>query len=167
MSERVLRWLFIRLRPAEGWLIFILFVIAWIMFIRAILEVGWVRDDQIVVWTGAVGLIISFLLAKRGRSPVWDWIIITAYTILTTILFLSKYSLRPLFDGGRIGHRGRSPVGGAVAARSAAGDGRPHGDHVVVRKRAYGASRRQVDQRIGKFEAVRLDALPKRGGKVF
>ena len=71
-----------RLRPREGWpgLILLLALIA--VLDTAVLSVGWVPEDRIVVLATVGGLLLGAVLAKRQVGPWFAWMLISAYGLL-------------------------------------------------------------------------------------
>lgn len=86
-------WLWHRLRPTEGWLPFWLLVGVVACLATAVLEARWVPDDDVVVLTAVLGLLLGVVLAKRPISPLFAWVLITVYCSLFTFFSLSRLFL--------------------------------------------------------------------------
>jgi transglutaminase-like putative cysteine protease len=83
-------WAWNRFRPQEGWLsLVLLFLVAGVL-IQAVLDVGWVPEDHVIIPATLLGLLLSVILAKRP-SPTWlSWLLIIAYGLLIVALTLGN-----------------------------------------------------------------------------
>ena len=79
-----------RRRPQEGWLSYLLLLVVVGIMIIAVLSVGWVQEDSVVVPAAILGLLMGAVLAKRPL-PTWKaWTLITLYGLLITTLTLAR-----------------------------------------------------------------------------
>ncbi|MCP4356486.1 MAG: transglutaminase domain-containing protein [Chloroflexi bacterium] len=83
-------WLNNRLRPSEGWLVFLLLCMAVSLQITAVLEVGWVPEDGVVMTTAVLGLLLGIVLAKRPFPTFWAWLLLALYGLLLTTIILAQ-----------------------------------------------------------------------------
>ena len=65
MAEQLLAHVAQRYRPHHGWLPFVLLAAALGCLVLAVLDVAWVPQDSVVVWTVALGYLLAALLAQR------------------------------------------------------------------------------------------------------
>jgi len=82
-------WSVKRFRPREGWLAFGLLIFIVGCLAKAIDEAGWVPEVGVVRITAVFSLFFAYLLAKRGKSPLFSWILLTLYGLLITIIHLA------------------------------------------------------------------------------
>lgn len=75
-------WLSNRLRPAEGWLSFFLLVAVIMVLNTAVLAVGWVPEDIVIVPATLLGLLLGIVLGRRALAPWAAWALLTAYGLL-------------------------------------------------------------------------------------
>jgi transglutaminase-like putative cysteine protease len=83
-------WAWNRFRPREGWLSLILLVFVVGVLIQAILEVGWVPEDRVIIPATLLGLLLSVVLAKRTTATWISWLLIILYGMLIVILTLGN-----------------------------------------------------------------------------
>ncbi len=83
-------WAYNRYRPREGWLSLVLVCIAIVLLIVAVLEVGWIPEDRVVVPAAIIGLLFGVVLAKRPLSAWAAWSFITIYGLLIVSLTLAQ-----------------------------------------------------------------------------
>ena len=83
-------WLYNRLRPQEGWLSFALLLLVVAILLVAILDVGWVAEDFVVVPAALLGLLMGVVFAKRPIPSWMAWLLIALYGILIVILTLGR-----------------------------------------------------------------------------
>lgn len=79
-----------RLRPGEGWLVFLLLATAVVVLVSATREVGWVAEDGVIIPAAFAGLLLGVILAKRPLPPLLAWLLLTAYALLITFLTLAR-----------------------------------------------------------------------------
>ncbi|MCB0035756.1 MAG: hypothetical protein KDE51_17110, partial [Anaerolineales bacterium] len=92
MGERFVRWAWVRFRPEEGWLSFVLLLSAMGIFLSAVMDANWVGPDAVVRVTGVVGFLVALYLVRRVRSAVWGWVLIFLSAIASTLLYLIQFS---------------------------------------------------------------------------
>lgn len=90
MTQRLLTYLLIHLRPREGWLPLLLLFGAAGCLVWSVLGVGWVPEDGIVIPAALLGLLLGVVLAKRPLSPLPAWLLLTAYGLLVNLLWLAR-----------------------------------------------------------------------------
>ena len=83
-------WSVKRFRPREGWLAFGLLVFIVGCLTKAILEAGWVSEVDVVRITAVFSLPLAYLLAKRGKSSLFSWILLVLYGLLILIIRLTN-----------------------------------------------------------------------------
>jgi hypothetical protein len=83
-------WAWFRFRPQIGWLPLFLLVAIVSCLASAVLEVGWVPEDGVIIPTVTFGLLLSTFLGQRRLSWLPAWLLITAYGLLITILDLAQ-----------------------------------------------------------------------------
>ena len=71
-------------------LAFVLMMSVITCLIFAVLEVGWVPEDGVVIPTASLGLVMGVVLAKRPLRWQSAWIFITLYGFLITFIFVAK-----------------------------------------------------------------------------
>lgn len=79
-----------RLRPAEGWLAFLLLATAVGLLVVAVNEVGWVPEAGVVTPAAVCGLLLGAALAKRPSHPALSWLLLLAYALLLPTLLLAQ-----------------------------------------------------------------------------
>ncbi len=83
-------WFWNRFRPREGWLSLILLFLVVGVLIAAILDVGWVEEDGVIVPAAMLGLLMGVVLARRPH-PAWlAWLLIALYGLLIVGLTLGE-----------------------------------------------------------------------------
>ncbi len=90
MIETGLKWMWHRLRPAEGWLSFLLLSAIATTLVTAITAVGWVPEEAVVIWTAYLGLLLAALLAQRSLSWLPAWGLILGYGLVVTTIYLGR-----------------------------------------------------------------------------
>jgi transglutaminase-like putative cysteine protease len=90
MVLSLLSWFWNRFRPQEGWLPFFLLVAVTACLATAVNEVEWVPETAVVIPAAFGGLVLGGMLAKRPLLPFAAWLLITAYGLLTTTLWLGR-----------------------------------------------------------------------------
>ncbi|MCP5099078.1 MAG: hypothetical protein GY943_26290, partial [Chloroflexi bacterium] len=90
-----LTWAWNKFRPAEGWLSILLLCTAIGTVIYAVLEVGWVPEDEVVVPTAICGLFLGMVLAKRPLHTAGAWLLITLYSFAITTIDLANLWTSP------------------------------------------------------------------------
>ncbi len=73
MAELLLTHVAQRYRPRYGWLPFVLLAAALGCLVLAVLDVEWVPQDRVVVWTVALGYLLGALLAQRRVRTLPAW----------------------------------------------------------------------------------------------
>ncbi|KAA3656578.1 MAG: transglutaminase domain-containing protein, partial [Chloroflexi bacterium] len=76
--------------PNDDWLAFLLVGSAVTCLILAVLEVGWVPEDGVIMPAAMLGLIWGVVLAKRPLRWQFAWIFITLYGFVITIIHLAN-----------------------------------------------------------------------------
>ncbi|MBE2221058.1 MAG: hypothetical protein IAF02_05930 [Anaerolineae bacterium] len=89
MMPDAFMWAVDRFRPREGWLSLALLVSTIFLMVGAILEVKWVPEAGVVWITAVLGLILSYILAKKAKSTRLAWILIFLYGLLITLIRLA------------------------------------------------------------------------------
>ena len=79
-----------RYRPQEGWLALFLLLGVVITLIAAVLAVGWVAEDRVIIPAALLGLMMGVILAKRPLKTWAAWTFIIIYGFLVTTLTLGK-----------------------------------------------------------------------------
>lgn len=85
-----------RYEPQEGWLTFLLVATVYFCQVAAVLDVGWVPEDGIVIPATVGGFLLATHLAKRPLSPLSAWGLITLYGLLIPLVGLAN--LWPSWD---------------------------------------------------------------------
>lgn len=75
-----------RVKPREGWLPLLLLAAIVGCVISAVLEVGWVPEDGVVVPAALGGFLLGTILAKRPLSTLSAWIFITLYGLVIPLI---------------------------------------------------------------------------------
>ena len=83
-------WAWNRFRPREGWLSLVLLLMVVVMLIMAVLDVGWVPEDGVIIPATLLGLLLGALLAKRPAPAWFSWLLIIAYGLLIVTLTLGN-----------------------------------------------------------------------------
>lgn len=83
-------WAVYRFRPREGWLSLLLLTATIFLMANAILEVNWVPEAGVVWITAVLGMLLSYLLAKKAKSTLFAWILIFLYGLLITLIRLAN-----------------------------------------------------------------------------
>ena len=83
-------WLWNRLRPGEGWLSFFLLLAVIAVVNTAVLAVGWVPEDRVIVPATLLGLLLGIVLGRRALAPWAAWALITAYGLLFVLATLAR-----------------------------------------------------------------------------
>ena len=83
MAELLLTHVAQRYRPRHGWLPFVLLAAALGCLVLAVLDVAWVPQDRVVVWTVAFGYLFGALLAQRRvrALPAWALLALAGATL--------------------------------------------------------------------------------------
>lgn len=85
-----IQWAYFRFQPEAGWLPLGLLLTAVSSGIVAVIEVGWVPEDGVVVWAALGGLLLSVLLAERD-TPTWlAWGLIVGYGVVVVTAVLAQ-----------------------------------------------------------------------------
>jgi transglutaminase-like putative cysteine protease len=90
MLDNVISWGWRRLKPAEGWLPFVLLLAIISIMASAVLSVEWVPETTVVVWAGLLGLILGSILARRPIRWQFAWAFIAVYGMLLIALVLGQ-----------------------------------------------------------------------------
>lgn len=90
MVLRALHWFWTSYRPREGWLAFFLLGSVVACLAAAVLEVGWVPEDGVVIPAAALGLLLAVVLAKRPLRSIAAWIFLILYGLLVTLVVLAR-----------------------------------------------------------------------------
>jgi transglutaminase-like putative cysteine protease len=96
MVAHAASWAWERFRPAEGWLSFFLLLAAIATLIASIVAAAWVPEDNVVLLAGPLGLLLGAVLARRPMRALLAWLLIVAYGLVLTILYLGRL-LPPLW----------------------------------------------------------------------
>ena len=83
-------WLWNTFRPREGWLSLFLLIGVIVVLNMAILDVGWVPEDGVVIPATLLGFLLGMLLAKRPTPSWMAWLLITLYGLLIVALTLGR-----------------------------------------------------------------------------
>jgi transglutaminase-like putative cysteine protease len=83
-------WLWDRLRPREGWLSLFLLLAVILVLNTAVLAVGWVPEDMVIVPATLLGLLLGIVLGRRSLAPWAAWALITAYGLLIVVATLAR-----------------------------------------------------------------------------
>jgi len=83
-------WAWNRFRPREGWLSLALLFMVVLVLIQAVLDVGWVPEDHVIIPAALLGLLLSVILAKRPAAAWFSWLLIILYGLLVVILTLAN-----------------------------------------------------------------------------
>lgn len=83
-------WAVYRFRPKEGWLTLILLTSTIFLMATAILEVNWVPEAGVVWITAVLGLLLSYILAKKAKNTLFAWILLFLYGLLITLIRLAN-----------------------------------------------------------------------------
>ena len=84
------RFVIRRAKPQEGWFPLLLLATIVACLITAVLEVGWVPEDMVVIPAALGGLLLGSLLAKRPLSTLASWILIVLYGFLLPLINLAN-----------------------------------------------------------------------------
>lgn len=106
-----LTWIERRTRPAEGWLPLLLLLAIIMVLTIAVDGVGWVPEGSIVYAAGFAGLFLGVILARRPIGWLGAWLLIMAYGLVLTTIWLGRLAppLLELFAGrGAFGSHVRS-----------------------------------------------------------
>ncbi len=79
-----------RFRPREGWVAVILLCLAVGSVAAAVLAVGWVAEDGVVLVAVVVGTFLGLVLAKRQLSSIFAWGLILLYILFAITIYLAK-----------------------------------------------------------------------------
>ncbi len=83
-------WVEQRLRPAEGWLAFLLLGIVVLCLMGAVVEAQWTPDVRVVVPAALVGFLAGVLLARRALRAWQSWALLLLYGLLLTTVYLAR-----------------------------------------------------------------------------
>ena len=81
-------WFWHRFRPQEGWLSLILLFLVIVILNMAVLDVGWVPEDNVLIPATLLGLLMGAVLAKRPTPSWMAWLLLAAYGLLVVALTL-------------------------------------------------------------------------------
>ncbi len=90
MVLNTLTYFWIRYRPKEGWLAPLLLLGVVATLITAVLSVGWVPEDGVILPAALLGLLLGAVLARRPLQTWAAWTFIIIYGLLITTLTLGK-----------------------------------------------------------------------------
>lgn len=90
MVVDVIRWLWNRFRPQEGWFSFFLLLLLVACLVGAVLEVEWVPETAVLIPAALWGFLLGMLLAKRPLRPLFAWLLLTTYGLTLNILWLGQ-----------------------------------------------------------------------------
>jgi transglutaminase-like putative cysteine protease len=90
MIAHALAWAWNRFRPAEGWLSFFLLLAALSTLVASVVAADWAPEGRIVLLTAPLGLALSAVLARRRLHPLPAWLLLLAYGIVLTTLYLGR-----------------------------------------------------------------------------
>ena len=90
-----LRWIERRLRPADGWLPFLLLLAIILVLMLAVVDAEWVAEVSIVFVTGLTGLALAITLARRTLGWLPAWLLIVAYGLVLTTAWLGQLAPPP------------------------------------------------------------------------
>ena len=89
MAESLLAHVAQRYRPRHGWLPFVLLAAALACLVLAVLDVAWVPEDSVVVWTVALGYLLGALLAQRRQRALPAWALLTVAGVALSIFLVA------------------------------------------------------------------------------
>lgn len=90
MMSNALAWAWNRFRPAEGWLPFFLLFVATSMLAGSIAAAEWTPEGSVVLFLAPLGLILSAVLAHRPLHPLPAWLLLLAYGLVLTTVYLGR-----------------------------------------------------------------------------
>ena len=90
-----LSWIERRLRPADGWLPFLLLLAIILILTLAVVDADWVPEVSIVFVTGFTGLALGIALARRPLGWLPAWLLIIAYGLALTTVLLGRLAPPP------------------------------------------------------------------------
>ena len=90
MFANALTWVWNRFRPAEGWIPFFLLFVATSMLAGSIAAAEWVPEGSVVLFLAPLALILSAVLAHRRLHALPAWLLLLAYGLLLTTLYLGR-----------------------------------------------------------------------------
>ena len=90
MAESLLAHVAQRYRPRHGWLPFVLLAAALACLVLAVLDVAWVPEDSVVVWTVALGYLLGALLAQRRQRALPAWALLTVAGVALSIFLVAE-----------------------------------------------------------------------------
>ena len=90
MAESLLAHVAQRYRPRHGWLPFVLLAAALACLVLAVLDVAWVPEDSVVVWTVALGYLLGALLAQRRQRALPAWALLTVVGVALSIFLVAE-----------------------------------------------------------------------------
>jgi transglutaminase-like putative cysteine protease len=91
-------------RPKEGWLPLLLLLVIAFTLITAVIEVEWVPEGNVVVWTTIGGLFLTVLLARRPLPASIAWALMISYGPAMTLIYLGRLLPPPrILNGGWTG----------------------------------------------------------------
>ena len=90
MTWKPLDWAWRRYRPEEGWLSFFLLLGTILCLTAAVIAVEWVPEVGVVAFTAPLGLVLGTVLARRQWPALPAWLLLLAYGLLATFLYLGK-----------------------------------------------------------------------------
>ncbi len=101
MFANALAWAWNRFRPAEGWLPFFLLFVAANMLAGSIAAAEWAPDGSVVLFVAPLALLLSAVLARRPLHALPAWLLLLAYGVLLTTVYLGRLVPTPgaLFAG--------------------------------------------------------------------
>jgi transglutaminase-like putative cysteine protease len=90
MIANAATWAWNRFRPAEGWLSFFLLLAALSTVIASLVAADWVPEGRVVLLTAPLGLILGAVLARRPIRSLPAWLLLLAYGIVLTLIYLGR-----------------------------------------------------------------------------
>jgi hypothetical protein len=105
---KALSWIGRRFQPAEGWLSVFLILTITSLVLSQVSVTNWVPEGTIV-WIALLGLLLALILAKRPLGWLPAWLILLAYGLVLTTLWLAR-----LFPSLDTLVAGWSPIAGHI-----------------------------------------------------
>ncbi len=102
LTAKFVDWFNRQFRPVEGWLAVVLMFTAVFCVLGAVLDVGWVAEDEVVIPAVLIGAFLGLVLAKRPLHSGFAWALILVYVVFVTAVYLGHLfpPLPILFQGG-------------------------------------------------------------------
>lgn len=88
LTAKFANWFNRQFRPVEGWLAVVLMFTAVLCVLGAVLDVGWVAEDEVVIPAVLIGAFLGLVLAKRPLHSVLAWALILIYVLFVTAVYL-------------------------------------------------------------------------------